>query len=223
VNRVCTVVGMGPGVSHAVARRFAREGYSIAMIARRIEKLDEYTAEFHTSGWEACGFAADAGEEVPLREAFSAIEETMGATEVLVYNAYRIKPAPLVKMVASEFLGDFRVNVGGALIAVQEVFAGMQASGRGTILLTGGGLALDDGVKTATGGVASLAIGKAGLRSLMVSLANELEPEGIHVATVTICGTVQENTHFAPEKIAECFYTLHAQDTGNWQREIIYK
>jgi len=182
---------MGPGVSHAIARRFAREGYSIAMIARRIETLDAYMAEFHENGREACGFAADAGNEVSLREAFSAIDETMGASEVLVYNAYRMKASPLLKLSPAEMVGDFRVNVAGALIAVQEVFAGMQALRRGTILLTGGGLALDEGVKNAMHGVASLAVGKAGLRSLTMSLAKELEPGGIHVATVTICGTVR--------------------------------
>ena len=56
----------------------------------------------------------------------------------------------------------------------------MRAAGRGSILLTGGGLALDP---TGWLPAASLAVGKAGLRSLAFSMHKELAPEGIHVGT----------------------------------------
>ncbi|NJL35119.1 MAG: short-chain dehydrogenase, partial [Chloroflexaceae bacterium] len=89
---------------------------------------------------------------------------------------------------------------------------------RGTILFTGGGLALDPYAQ-----YASLAIGKAGLRSLTYTLGAELEPQGIHVATVTIAGTVQPGTFFAPDLIAEQYWNLHTQAPGTWQREIVYR
>jgi len=98
------------------------------------------------------------------------------------------------------------------------VLDGMMEAGHGTILLTGGGLAL-----APLADLASLSIGKAAVRSLAFSLAEELEPAGIHVATVTICGFVQEGTHFSPDRIAAEFWRLHQQSPGQFETEIAYR
>jgi NAD(P)-dependent dehydrogenase (short-subunit alcohol dehydrogenase family) len=95
----------------------------------------------------------------------------------------------------------------------------MRKTGRGTILFTGGGLALDPSGWLPA---ASLAIGKAGLRSLALTLHAELAPIGIHAATVTIAGQIQPGTAFAPESIAEAFWALHVEPPGQFRNEIIY-
>lgn len=209
---VCTIVGMGPGVSLAVAQRFAKEGFAIAMIARNVGKL----AGFDVPGSRT--FAADAGEESSLRSALSQIAESMGPTGVLVYNASSLHPGRVSQLRADDMAADFRVNVMGAAIAAQAVLPAMRAAGKGTILLTGGGLALDPAAD-----YASLAVGKAGIRNLAFSLASECERDGIHVATVTICGFVQEGSKFSPSKIAEEYWRLHSQSKGSWDREVIYR
>ena len=94
----------------------------------------------------------------------------------------------------------------------------MKAAGRGTILFTGGGLALEP-----QPGASSLAIGKAGIRSLAFSLHKELALFHIHVATVTICGYVQEGTRFSPANISESFLELHQQIEGQWDRELVFE
>ena len=86
------------------------------------------------------------------------------------------------------------------------------------MLFTGGGLALNPWPQAA-----ALAVGKAGLRNLVYSLAAELEPAGIHVATVTIAGMVQPGTEFDPERIADVYWQLHSEPRGQWQREIIFR
>lgn len=215
---ILTVVGAGPGVGLAVARKFAHEGFRVALVARRADALAEYTAEFGKAGFEAHGFAADAADEHSLRTAFAAIKEKLGAPSVLVYNAAVMKRAPPSQLRADDLVHDFRVNVAGALISAQAVADDMKAAGSGTILLTGGGLAL-----TPMPAVASLGIGKAAIRNLTSSLAGEFEPAGIHVATVTICGFVKPGTHFDPDQIAEAYWTLHAQEKGKWEREITYR
>jgi hypothetical protein len=45
----------------------------------------------------------------------------------------------------------------------------------------------------------------------------------VHVATVTIAGFVQPGTHFDPDRIAEAYWTLHTQEPGQWEREIVYQ
>ena len=192
---LAAVVGIGPGLGAALARRFAAGSYGVLGLARdpgRLAPEPGVTLQ-----------RADAADAAALAGAITEGARTAnGAIEVLLYNAYRatmaadgpssLDPGALVE--------DFRVNVAGALAAAQAVLPGMLAAGRGTILFTGGGLALDP-----TGWLAatSLAVGKAGLRSLALSLHAELAPCGVHVGTVTVAGQIQPGTGFDPDRIAD--------------------
>ena len=215
---VIAVVGAGPGVGLAVARRFTREGFRVALIARRPEALDEYVDELQRGGAEAHGFPADAADEGSLRQAFADIKARLGAPSVLVYNAAVLRQNRPSELPVQDLLYDFRVNVAGALVAAQAVLPDMRAHKQGTILFTGGGLAL-----TPFPTVASLSLGKAAIRNLTFSLGAEVEPDGIQVATVTICGYVKPGSHFDPDRIADAYWTLHTQEPGKREREIVYK
>lgn len=215
---VITIVGAGPGVGLAVARRFAREGFHIALVARRADALAEYTAGLAKDGHQASGFAADAADENSLRRAFGEIKEKMGPTRVLVYNAAVLKMAQPSQLRADDLVHEFRINVAGALVSAQAVLDDMKSAKAGTILLTGGGFALSP-----MPAFTSLAVGKASIRNLTSSLAGEFEPMGIHVGTVTICGLVKPGTAFDPDKIAEAYWTLHTQEPGKWEREIMFR
>ncbi len=212
---VCAVVGVGPGVGLAVARRFAREGFRTALIARRAAAVEAAAAGI---GPGARGFAADAGDVAALRGALDAAAAALGPVGVLVFNAVAARLAIPSALAPEALVEEFRVNVVGALVAAQAVLPAMRAARRGTILLTGGGFAFEP-----IPPMASLGVGKAGLRNLAFSLAKELEPEGIHVATVTIGGMVQDSGFFAPDAIAERFWELHAQPPGGFQREIVHR
>jgi len=217
LSRICVIVGAGQGISQSVAARFGREGYIIALVARRQSALDEYAAELAAAGIEARGYAADAGDAASLKAAFAQIVDQHGAPEVLVYNAAAVHEGPPSAFDAEAVFADLRVNLGGAILSVGEVLPAMRQNRRGTILLTGGGLALRP-----SPAYASLAIGKAALRSYALSLSQELEAEGIHAATVTVAGFVQPGTYFDPAHIAEVYWTLHTQLPGAWDREVVY-
>ena len=161
-------------------------------------------------------FAADAGDESSLIHVFAQIRAELGNPEVLIYNAAAFTPGKPSTIASEQLLHDFQVNVTGALVAVQQVLPAMQANRRGTILLTGGGLALYP-----SAAAASLAIGKAGIRSLAFTLAQELKDSGIRVGTVTICGSVKPGTHFDPDAIAQSYLALHTSETP--ETEVIYK
>ena len=215
---MCAIAGMGRGVSLAVARRFGSEGFRVAMLARRAERLAELEKELKGAGVEARGYQADLGVEGLVRGAFQRIEAEMGRPSVLVYNASSGRAGRPTSLTERSLVSDFRINAVAPLWCVQEVLDGMMEAGGGTILLTGGGLAL-----APQADVASLSIGKAAIRSLAYSLAQELEPAGIHVASVTICGYVKEDTPFAPELIADEFWRLHMQKPGGFEAETVFK
>lgn len=217
-TRVCTIVGAGPGIGLAVARSFGHEGFRLALIARRTDRLELLSGSLKKDGIETLLIAGDAGNESALRKAIEDIHRRLGPTEVLVYNAAAFRQAAPSRLTLAGLNDDFQVNVGGALVATQAVLPAMRAARRGTILLTGGGLALSPAAA-----VASLSLGKAAIRSLAFSLFQELQPEGIHAATVTICGMVDEGTHFSADKIAAEFLKLHHQEPGAWIPETIYR
>lgn len=218
MNKLVTIVGMGPGVSAAVARRFGRDGFKVAAIARRADALKAQVDALTAVGITAQGYTADASEPASLVAALAQVAMDHGATGVLVYNAAAMRYKPLAELTADELNADLRLSVGGALAAAQAVLPAMRGQGAGTLLFTGGGFAHEP-----MAAMASLGVGKAGIRNLAFSLFAELKDAGIHAATVTIGGLVRPGTAFDPDKIAEAYWTLHAQSKGNFERELVLK
>ncbi|MCB0214170.1 MAG: SDR family NAD(P)-dependent oxidoreductase [Anaerolineae bacterium] len=217
-KKICVVVGVGPGIGLAVAKRFGREGFDLALIARRAEALAQYVADLEASGLTARAFSADAADFDTLVQAFDQIKEQLGPPTVLVYNAALIKPETPSALPVDNLMMTFRVSVAAALVCAQQVIPEMKAQKSGTILFTGGGLALSPHPQ-----YSSLAASKAALRNLTYSLGAELEADGIQVATVTIAGFVQPGTHFDPDRIAEEYWRLHSQPPGEREREFVYR
>lgn len=206
-------------MSLAVANRFARENFQIAMVGRSRKSLDEFERELRESGFTAHGFVGDAADEHSLRKALAEIEETLGDGEILVYNAYGLTEATASQISVSDFRRDAEANLTSPLIAAQTVLPKMKERGKGTLLFTGGGAGLD-----AYPAWASLSIGKAALRSLVFNLHAELAPDDIHAATVTIAGAVGGGSpNLEPAAIAEHFWHLYRQPATDFQREIIIK
>lgn len=198
------IIGYGPGVGDAVARAFAGEGYDLALIARDAGRVTRAAEGFVAQGCRAQGFAADAGDEVSLLAALAAAKAALGTPAVLVYNAAVWRPGPVLSVTPDDLAADLRTCAGGALAAVRSVVPAMRASGRGTLLFTGGGFALYPSPNAPT-----LSMGKASLRALALMLAAELASAGIRVGTVTIMGTVEPGTSLDPARIARAFLDLH--------------
>ena len=217
-NKVCTIVGIGPGLGMAIARKFGLEGYQIAMIARRSDALEQYADILDKQGIKAYGFDASASNTASLVNAFEKIQQTLGQSEVLIYNAAALKQGYPMNISAEDLVQDFRVNVAGVLTSVHQVVPQMKEQKQGTILLTGGGFGLDPYPE-----FTSLSIGKAAIRNLCFSLAKKLETYGIHVATVTICGVIKPNTQFDPDQISQVYWKLHQQQKETWEREYMYQ
>jgi NAD(P)-dependent dehydrogenase (short-subunit alcohol dehydrogenase family) len=216
---VCLVAGVGPGVGLAVAHRFAREGFAIAMLARRQDALDGYVRELAATGAAAQGFAVDLTDARAIRRTCNAVSAQLGDPTVLVYNAAAWRAGPAFSGPEDGFAGDLALGVLGAYECARAVHPAMRAAGSGTLLFTGGGLAL---APQAGAGVVGLTAAKSALRGFTYALAEELRPEGIHVATVTIAGTVAPGTAFAAERIAEHYLALHRERPGEWRVESVY-
>ncbi|MDN5756901.1 MAG: SDR family NAD(P)-dependent oxidoreductase [Arthrobacter sp.] len=203
-KKLIAIVGAGPGVSAGVARRFGAEGFAVVLLARSAEALDERVSELRAAGIEAHSLVADVTDPESLRRAFATLESEYGTPDVLHYNAGAITVGTPLEVAADDVSHDFAVNVLGALECAQLVAPAMRERGSGTLLFTGGML----GVNPVASRV-SAAIGKAGLRNLVFTLADELAGTGVTVGTVTIGGVVKAGTFFDPDAIAGSFWDLH--------------
>ncbi len=215
---LCIVAGAGPGMGTAIASRFAREGFEVALIAREVARLEAIAREVRSHDVNVSTWTADLCDIASVARAFEGIARDHGSPDVLVYNGARWHEQPAIEMDAASFNSDLALCATGALVCAQHVFQGMKARGSGSILFTGGGLALHP---ERGAGIASLAAGKAALRALTYALAGELADVGIHVATVTIDGMVVPGTALDPALIAEHYWSLHAEPPGRWRTEHI--
>lgn len=202
-SKTAVVIGIGPGLGLAIARRFVQEGFFVVGLARSTDKgLAEDGIEVRQ---------ADAADPAELETVLLSIEAEVGPIEVLIYNAYRasvgLPGAPTPEDVAA----DLRVNVVGAYAAARTLHGPMAGRGRGSIILTGGGLAIDPRPWL---GAFSLSAGKAALRNLTYSLSEAFKADGISVTTVTIAGRIQEGTPFGPDLIAEAFWRLYLNESS---------
>ncbi len=207
------VLGAGPGIGTAVARRVARAGLAVGVIARTEATVDDALTAL--SGYDTLGVAADVTDEAGLRAALDEIVDRFGVPELLVYNAALIRRDEFGELTAQQQLAAWAVNVVGAITAISHLAPRMMLRGTGTIILTGG---MPEPLPEST----SLSLGKAGVRALAQLLATAYGSAGLHVATVTITGAVVAGTAFDPDDIAECYWQLHTQPPGAWEHDVVY-
>lgn len=210
------VIGAGPGIGVSVARRFARQGFPIGVVARSRSTVDAALTALADTNVGTHGEIADAADESALGAALDQIVEHFGLPDVLVYNAAVIQWDTVGELTAAQHLDAWAVNVGGAITAATHLFLRMAESGRGSFIITGG-------MPTPVPQVTSLSLGKAGVRALAELLAAQFGPAGVHVATVTVAGAVAPGTAFDPDDIADEYWRLHDQPHGAWEREVLFE
>jgi NAD(P)-dependent dehydrogenase (short-subunit alcohol dehydrogenase family) len=210
-----------------VARRFARKGYAVALVARREESLSGAREEIESKGGTALAVTADATDAGSVSSAFEKVRSELGDPEVLVYNAGAFQMGGILEITPEQFDDCLRANCSGALYAAQQTLPAMVGAGRGTVILTGATAALRGSAR-----FSALATGKFALRALAQSMAREFGPQGIHVAHTVIDGQIEtprlrqssperdEATTLAPDAIAETYWQLHVQDPRTWTLEL---
>lgn len=207
------VVGAGPGIGAAVAQRFAAEGFLPALVVRSETEIPGLAAGLPTS---SAFLAADLADPATLPRVLAWAEPF--EPEAFLYNASAGRPALPSALEAEHLETSLQVNLRAPLALTQALLPGFRRRGRGTLLFTGGGLAL-----TPKAPECALSIGKAALRSFALALAEELNPEGLHAATLTVAGFLQRDTPFSPEAVAEAAWALHREPRKAWRSEVVLR
>jgi len=123
---VALIVGVGPGLGAALARRFAQGGLAVAVAARRVDALSELAREI---GGRA--YACDATEEDSVSQLFAAVERDLGRPTVVVYNAGAFSPGSVLEINAAEFERCWRALCLGGFLVGQCAARGRSAPSTG--------------------------------------------------------------------------------------------
>ncbi|MBD8871080.1 SDR family oxidoreductase [Nocardioides donggukensis] len=204
------VLGAGPGVGAEVARRFAREGYAVALAARSADRLaglaDEIGGTAHP---------VDLTDPESLTRVVREVGEAAGHLDVLHFNPSAFRMADPLHLRVEDLLDDLRLGVTPLLTAVQAARPHLRRGAR--VLVTGSAAAEKPWHEAC-----SLGMQKAALRNLVVSLDATLAPDGIRAVAVQVEGLLADEGPFAPPAVAEALHAAAARPDADWTPHVSY-
>ena len=216
------IVGVGPGLGHALARTLAAAGMQVALASRNAERLDPLVEQVRAASGQAVrAYGCDATNERSVQSLMARVSGDLGVPDLVIYSLQSFCPGRTIDIEVPAFEEGWRQNCLGGFIVAREAARCMLPHQRGTIVLVGstsGLLGRADHL--------NLAVGKFGLRALSQVMARELWPEGIHVVHCVIDADIQEEAEAMdypqarPQDIADLIGTLHRQPQSCWSSEI---
>ena len=221
-DKVAVIVGVGSGLSAALARRFAEEGFRIALAARDSAKLAGLAAK---TG--AKTYRCDAAVAADVDKLFADVAADLGTPDVAIFNASRRARGAIQDLDPEEVKAAILTTAFGGFLVGRAAAKLMVPAGRGTIFFTGASAGVKGFPQSAP-----FAMGKFGLRGLAQSMARELQPQNIHVVHVVVDGGIMNTDRgrmgnergpdgfLDPNAIADTYYHLHTQHRSAWSWEI---
>jgi NAD(P)-dependent dehydrogenase (short-subunit alcohol dehydrogenase family) len=228
MHNTIVIIGSGPGVSRAVAERFAAAGFSVALVARNRASLDDAVATLRARGARAAGYVGDAADSEAVRSVVGRARDELGPIGVLHWNAYSNGDVGELLVAAPRQVAEvFDIAIVGLLAAIQESLPDLRAAGNGTVLVTNGAFGdLSPAVDQFATSLRSvgLALANAAKHKLVGLLAVALAQAGVHIGEVTIAGAVN-GTPAAPNgggidaaDVAAAFWNLYQLRTEHYAR-----
>lgn len=232
---VALIIGAGDATGGAIARRFARGGYTACATRRSLDKLQPLLDQIQADGGTAHGFASDARKEEEVVALIEQIESTVGPIEVMVFNIGANVPSSILDESARKYFKIWEMACFSGFLNGREVARRMVTRAgpdrQQTIIFTGATASL-----RGASGFAAFAGAKHALRALAQSMARELGPRGIHVAHSIIDGAIDtefirenfpqryalksEDGILNPDHIADAYWMLHQQPRDAWTHEL---
>ncbi|MEV0284254.1 SDR family oxidoreductase [Kribbella sp. NPDC050820] len=181
-SRIALVTGAASGIGAAIATRLAADGASVALLARRRDRLEKVAAQISEAGGTALVVPADVTEPGAVAEAAQLVQERFGDLDLLVNNAGIMKVIPFGDVPADDWRRTVDVNLTGVLTVTHAFLPALKRSAatRTTDLINVSSLAADRFMP----GMAAYGASKAGVSYLSRALRTELAGDGIRVTNV---------------------------------------
>lgn len=230
-GKAALVIGAGDATGGAIARRFAREGYTACVVRRTADKLQPLVDRIRQEGGRAVAFGTDARKEDQMIALVDRVEAEVGPIEVAVFNIGANVNFPIRETTARVYFKVWEMACFSGFLLGREAARVMAPRGAGSIIFTGATASI-----RGRSGFSAFAGAKHALRALAQSMARELGPQGIHVGHIVIDGAIDtdwirqnfperhalkaEDGILDPDAIAENYWRLHAQPRNAWTHEM---
>ena len=190
--RTIAVFGAGPGLGRSVARRFGREGFDVALIARTRPRLEAFAEELAVDGIEATGFVADLADRDALPGVVEAIAARFGHIDVLEYaisgTDWLSRQTAVRDTDAASFEFPLDLLLRSPVTLVQSVLPGMVERGDGAVLF-----GLGVGASLPFPQVANVGTAGAAARSYLHNLHVDLAGTGVYAGLLQVAGLVGDS------------------------------
>ena len=228
---VAVVIGAGDATGSAIARRFAREGFTLVTTRRQRDALQPLIEDIEREGGHVHAFGCDARQEHAMAELFQHVEGQIGEIAVVVFNIGANVRFSITETTERVYRKVWEMGALAGFLTGREAAKAMLPRERGTIIFTGATASVRGGT-----GFAAFSGAKFALRALAQSMARELGPQGIHVAHAIIDGAIdtdfirenfpdryalmEKDGILNPDHIAEQYWQLHSQPRDCWTHEL---
>lgn len=176
-GETAVITGGGRGIGLAIATAFAREGASVALVARSRDQLESAGRTIEDSGGVVMTRGADVTDEAAMAAVIEDVRAAFGPVTLLVNNAGAIAPiVPFGESSLDDWWRTVEVNLRGPALVTQLVIHEMAARGRGRIINLVSGAAI-----TSFSNFSAYVASKTALARWSESLAAELAPYGVQV------------------------------------------
>jgi len=184
-GKVALVTGGSQGVGRAVAAAYAREGATVIVTARHLERLEAAAAEIRKGGGNVVPLRADVADRQQVQQLAGEIKRRFDGLHVLVNNASLLGPrVPIVEYPEEDWQGVIAVNLHGPFFVIKACLPLMIPTGGGSIINVSSGVG-----RIGKPRWGAYAASKFALEGLTQVLAAELLPFHIRVNAVNPGGT----------------------------------
>lgn len=208
MSKTIVIAGAGPGLGMGISRKFGKQGYQIALIARNADRLAELVTTLESEGITAKAFAGDLCNDDVMTSVFSNIFDEFGNIDVLFCNA--VSPPAHPSLLTAEATTpemvqmQFEARVVSIVRAVNNVLPKMVERGSGAIIMTTG---LSSHVTVPF--ITPVSMTLAAIRKYALGLHDEMADKGVYVANVALGVVVSpDDPVSSPEKLADAYYQL---------------
>jgi short-subunit dehydrogenase len=181
-SRTAIIVGASSGVGAALACRLSREGYTLALVARRIDRLEALAAELNRAGRVGpFAYQHDVVNVTEIPTLLEKISGDLGGLDLFIYCAGVLYPNDPTAYDSAHDQFVFQVNVVGAAAWINPVAQRFQQQRAGHIVGIGS-IAGDRGRR----GLPAYTASKAGLHTYLEGMRNRLWRDGVQVTTIKL-------------------------------------
>lgn len=208
MQKTYMLLGAGPGIGLSTARRFAAEGFRIVLAARNAHALNAMAEDLRSE--QRAHVEVVSIDLTNLHALETLMQRHLGTLEVLHYNAAGLTQHVFAQQSNESVAQDVSIGLTAALISMRMAASEMAKRQQGTILLTGGGLALNPTIDYLTLGAC-----KAALRNAVRAMAKSPLGKELNTSILTINQAIRSGTPDA-DNVADAFWRMYEAPRDQW-------